>query len=1013
MRIPKLAIDNYQFTIILMIALVLSGIVSFVNMPRTEDPPVSKSGASVIVIYPGATPADLEQLVVDPLEEALNELEDLNQINSKMEDGLAVINAEFMIGTDPDEKYSDVVQKTNSVRNDLPQDILGLDMMKWSVADVNILQLAFVSESANYRTLEKLSDDLKKGLEKVSGVRRVRTWAFPQQEVRVSVYPEKLVQMRIPVNQVIRAIQNANVNIPGGYVDIGTKRFNIHTSGNYKTIDDIRNTIVHTDGSKIVFLKDVADIDFDYEDRNYHARYDGKQAIFLTVNQKERTNIFHIMDDIRPVISQFQETLPENIKLEYVFDQSVSVSDRVNSFVTNLLQGIVLVGVVIFLFLSIRASVIVMLAIPFSILIGIGFVDLSGYGIQQMTIAGMVIALGILVDNAIVVTENISRFLKRGYDGKEAAIQGMNQIAWAIVSATVTTVLAFIPIMMIGDITGDFIRSMPVTVVYTLLASLVIALTLTPYLSTKLLKVEKIQKENRFQRLITYIIESPYRKTLAFALTHRKIVISSALLVLLGSLALFPFIGISFFPKAEKPQFLINIEAPKGTSFDQTNEVALYVESVIREKDKVEHYTTNIGRGNPRIYYNVIEQRENSTFAQLFIQLERYEHEEMNQFVAELRDEFSTYPDARIEIKELEQGPPVEAPIAIKVLGDKLDMLRDISRDIEQIIRETNGTININNPLSTSKTDLHININRDKAAMLGLPLVEIDRIVRMSIAGMPISTYRDPQGKNYNIVVRLPVESKTTLKDFDRIYLASMTGAIVPLKQVASIEFKAGPMQINHHNLERNVTLTADVISGFSVDLVTRDIIAELKKYDWPNGYRDYIGGELESRQESFGGMQKAILIAIISIFGVLVLQFRSFTQPLVVFSAIPLAVIGSVLALFITRYSFSFTAFVGLTSLVGIVVNNSIIMVDYTNKLRDEGKGLLEALKEAGETRFRPIILTTATTIGGLLPLTLRGGTLWAPMGWTIIGGLIVSTFLTLVIVPVLYKVFTVNSES
>ncbi|MBD3289881.1 MMPL family transporter, partial [candidate division KSB1 bacterium] len=661
MRIPKLAIENYQFTIILMMALVLSGIFSFMNMPRTEDPPVSKSGASVIVLYPGATPADMEELVVDPLESALNELEDLNQINSEMEDGLVVIHVEFMIGTDPEEKYSDVVQKTNSVRNELPQDILSLDMVKWSVSDVNILQLAFVSESANYRTLEELSDDLKKDLEKVGGVRRVKTWAFPQQEVRVSIHPEKLAQMRIPLNQVIGAIRSANVNIPGGYVDVGAKRFNIHTSGNYNSVQDIRNTIVHTDGSKVVFLRDVADVDFDYEDRNYYARFNGKKAIFLTLNQKEGTNIFHIMEGIKPEIAEFKKTLPANITLESVFDQSVSVANRVNGFVSNLLQGIVLVGVVIFLSLSIRASIIVMLAIPFSILIGIGFVDLSGYGLQQMTIAGLVIALGILVDNAIVVVENISRFLKQGLPGKEAAVQGMDQIAWAIVSATITTVLAFIPIMMIGDITGDFIRSMPVTVVYTLLASLVVALTLTPYLSTKFLKAEKIQKENRFQRLLTYIIESPYRKTLAFALDHRKIMIGGALLILMGSLALFPFIGISFFPKAEKPQFIINIETPKGTSLDQTNQAALYVESIIRERVEIEQYATNIGRGNPRVYYNIVERRENSTVGQMFVQLKRYDHDEMDRLVSELRDEFSTYPDARIEVKELEQGPPVEA----------------------------------------------------------------------------------------------------------------------------------------------------------------------------------------------------------------------------------------------------------------------------------------------------------------------------------------------------------------
>jgi multidrug efflux pump subunit AcrB len=320
----------------------------------------------------------------------------------------------------------------------------------------------------------------------------------------------------------------------------------------------------------------------------------------------------------------------------------------------------------------------------------------------------------------------------------------------------------------------------------------------------------------------------------------------------------------------------------------------------------------------------------------------------------------------------------------------------------------TRGTININNPLRTSKTDLHVNINRAKAGLLGIPLVDIDRAVRTSIAGIPISNYHDAEGKEYQIVVRLPKKETAILSDFDKIYVSSLTGAQVPLKQVASIEFKATPMLIDHHNMDRNATLTSDVISGYSVDNVTREILDKLDQFRWPKGYQYSVGGELESREESFGGMMQAVLIAIISIFAVLVLQFRSYSQPLIVFSAIPFALVGSVVTLLITGNSFSFTAFVGLTSLIGIVVNNSIILVDYTNQLRSDGTSLKEALIQAGETRFVPIVLTTATTIGGLLPLTLGGGSLWAPMGWTIIGGLIASTLLTLIIVPILYQIFT-----
>jgi multidrug efflux pump subunit AcrB len=504
------------------------------------------------------------------------------------------------------------------------------------------------------------------------------------------------------------------------------------------------------------------------------------------------------------------------------------------------------------------------------------------------------------------------------------------------------------------------------------------------------------------------MIAKTYKPTLHFALSHPRMTVLFIFFIFCFSLFLFQFVGISFFPKAEKPQIVINIDTPEGSSLERTNAAARYVESVIEQREEVKQYATNVGRGNPQIHYNIESRELNVTHSQIFIELTKYDFQLVANLVKELRTEFETYPGTKIEVKELEQGPPVEAPVAIKILGENMDILREIARDVEGIFLATSGTVNINNPQKTTVVDLHIQINRAKAGMLGIPMVEIDRKVRASIAGMPVSTYRDTEGKEYNIVVRLPFEDKPKPEDFSRITVTSITGAHIPLNQIASVTFTSSPKQIDHYNFDRTVTITSDVDLGYSTDRVTRTIIAQLEEYQWPKGYRYYVAGEMESQQESFGGMGRAIIIAMIAIFAVLVLQFRSFAQPVIVFVAIPLAVIGSIFALLITRNTFSFTAFIGLTSLVGIVVNNSIILVDYTNKLRAEGKSIIDSLKEAGETRFVPIILTTATTIGGLLPLTLRGGTMWGPSGWTIIGGLMVSTFLTTVIVPALYLLLT-----
>jgi len=1007
MHLPKLAIENHQFTMVLIILLVLFGTVSFFTMPRSEDPQVSPPGSTVAVIYPGATPADMEELVIEPIEEVINELEDITKLTSSAKDGLAVIAVEFITGSNPDDKYSDVVQKVNSIRNSLPSDILSLEITKWSITDVNILQLALFSDSAGYNSLETEVKRLKKKIERAAGVQKVKIWAYPEQEIRVAIDLEKMAQYRLSLNRAIQAIHSTGQNIPGGSIDAGSKKYNIQTSGSFASIEEIGNIVIYSVQGKIVYLRDIADIRFDYEDETYRARFMDQKAVFLTVSQKRGTNIFDVTDALKEKIKIYSETLPAAINLGIVFDQSESVNARIVGFFSNLMQGLFLVGMVVLIAVGIRVSIIVILVIPVSILIGVGFVDLTGFGLQQMTITGMVIALGLLVDNAIVVTENISRFMRMGYSPVEAAIKGTGQIAWAITSSTATTVLAFIPMMMMGNVTGDFIRSMPVTVVYTLTASLIVSIILTPYLSSKYLKISKSDDERKFRSYLNKFIETTYRRWLDISLKKPIIVITLAIIVFIMSLGLIPLVGVSFFPKAEKPQFIINIDTPEGTSLDKTSSVAFDVENILRKKPDIARFATNIGRGNPRIYYNVMPKHTISTHAQIFVILKQYDVDRFARLISNLREELNNYPGARIEVKEFEQGPPILAPIAIRILGDNLDIIKKISREVEKMISGTPGAINIVNPLATSKTDLFININKEKAAMLGVPLVELDRTVRASIAGLPVSSYRDSQGKEYKIVLRLPFKEKLQIEDLQKVYVTSLSGAQIPLQQLAHMEFRASPIKINHYNLERNVTITADVIGNTSVDKVTRQIISKLDQYAWPRGYRYSVGGEAESREESFGGMAQAILVAVIGIFGVLVLQFRSYKQPLIVFSAIPLAIIGSIVALLITGYSFSFTAFVGITSLSGIVINNSIILVDYTNRLRSEGKDIVSALKEAGETRFVPIVLTTATTVGGLLPLTLGGGTLWAPMGWTIIGGLIVSTLLTLIVVPVLYKTY------
>lgn len=1014
MKLPKIAIDNFQFTAIVFIIAIFAGIGSYLQMPRTENPTMYIPGASVVVIYPGANPVDLEQLVAIKIEEALNELDDIKKINTTILDGIVSIAIEFTFDTDPHDKFDEVVEKVNSIESDLPDEIFSLDVNKWSSTDVAIMQLAFVSENAAYAYMNKKAEELKKQLEQSYGIRKVDILACPEEEVRISIDMEKMAQMHISLSNVINAINSNNANIPGGSINVGGKTFSLKTSGPIDNLRELENVVVGSYQGKIIYLKHIASIDFDYEEQNYKANVDGKRAIFMAVYQKENINIFSIIEGIKPKVKTYAESLGNDIALTTVFDQSIIVDDRIDGFMDNLIQGILLVGIVVLLALGFRSSIIVIIAIPLSIIMGLFVVDMAELGMQQISIAGLVVALGLLVDNSIVMTENINRFLGMGFKPKEAAYKAASQIGWPIVSATATTVLAFVPIIMMPDKAGEFIRSLPVTIIATLIFSLLIALTLTPLVASLILgrkfkkQKEKAKQPNIFERTLKKIIEGPYRRSLSYALKRKGLTLSIAILILIVSGAMFPFVGISFFPKAETPQFNVRVTLPEGSSLEKTENITREVEEILKNTPEVKHYAANIGKGNPRIYYNIFPKQFAKNYAEIYVELYEYDVHTFDELVARLRNQFKEIAGAKVNIKEYEQGTPIAAPIEIYIIGKDVDVLKSIAKDVENMLAASPGAINIDNQLDKIKTDLFFNINKDKASLLGVPIYEIDKTIRMAVNGLAVDEYRDNEGEEYNIVLRMPVEEETKLEDLAKIYVTSMTGKQIPLNQLASLEFKSEPSIITHYNLERNATLTADVEKGFTLDEIMNPVIDELKNYPFPQGYSFYIAGELESRQETFGGLGRAIIIAIIAIFAILVLQFNSLTQPLIIYAAIPFAVIGMIWALLLSGNTFSFTAFIGLISLMGIVINNSIILVDYSNQLRRDGKSLLEAVKLSAETRFTPIILTSLTTIGGLLPLTISGGTMWAPLGWTIIGGLFVSTFLTLIIVPVLYMLLS-----
>ncbi len=1012
MKISEFSVKNYQFTLTMFLGIFALGIYTLFNMPKSEDPEPVFPGFNIVLIYPGATPADLEEQVVDPIETRFNELDDIDKITTDISDGVAVIRIDYEYGIDVDEKYQEVVREVNALEKDFPEEIYRIEINKFSPSDVSILQAAIISETASYAQLKAEAERLQKALEKIPMLKKVDTWGFPEQEIRIELDLDKMSQKGIPMDAVLNILQTENLNIPGGSVNANSKKFNVKTSGSYKSLEEIQNTIIYGAKGQVIYLKDIATVRMDYQQESHITRLNGHRAVFVTAAQKRSQNIFQVRNAILPVLAAFEADLPGNMDFYKVFDQGLSVKDRLVRFAKDF--GIAILLVLITLMpLGIRPSLVVMISIPLSIAIGLTLLSFFGFTLNQLSIVGMIVALGLLVDDSIVVVENIERHLRMGYSRRNAAIIGTKQIGLAVLGTTATLVLAFLPLLFLPGASGDFIRSLPVAVTLTVVASMVVSLTIVPFLTSIVLKEHSNPEGNVIFRAFKTGINASYRPLLRSALRRPWLTLLVSIAIFAGSIAMIPSVGFSLFPASERPMFMINIETPEGTNIYETNRVAGYVENALAEVDLVKYYASNVGRGNPRIYYNVIPSQEAENKAQIFVQLYDVDAEVKENLIDDLRERFRFYPNAKIVVQNFEQGPPQEAPIAIRILGENLDTLRSVAGQIENLIVNTEGTIYVTNPLTTQKTDLKVNINKPKAASLGVPVASIDRAVRMGIAGLEVGTLRNDEGDEFDMLLSLPKDQPAPgLEVFNKLYVNNMNGDAIPLRQVASIEFNTSTNVIRHYNRERFVLITALVQSGYLTSAINAELQQKLADFDFPEGFSYQVAGEVESQEESFAGIGAIILLTVFGLIGVLILEFKTFKSTLIVLSVIPLGIIGAVLMLWLFGETLSFTATIGLIALAGIEVKNSILLVDFTNQLREQGMELNEAIQEAGEIRFVPIVLTTLTAIGGLTPLVLEFSPLYSPLALVIIGGLISSTILSRLVTPVLYKLLPPKIE-
>lgn len=1014
MQLLEFPIRRYQFTLVAFLCLVAMGWFAFNAIPREEDPFFKTPAFSVPVIYPGADPKEIERLIVKPIEDRIAALDDVYKLETTIVDGVSIIFIQFGVNSDADRKYDEVLREVGVVRDGLGGVAANISVRKWSPAYVNIVQFALVSADAPYSELEDTARDLADALKAVAGVRTAETWAFPRRELRVALDLARMAELKISTTQVMNALQSENAAIPAGFIDMGARSFSLKASDSFNDIDEVRDTVVAVSKGQTTRVKDVAEVRWDHAPLSYVGRFNGRRAVFVTAQQQDHQNILETNERIAAAVAAFQRnSLPARIQLEWGFKQADNVAHRLDNLYRDFGIAVALVMITL-LPLGLRAAGIVMIAVPLSLAFGLTVLYFVGYSLNQISIAGFVVALGLLVDDSIVVVENIARHLRQGHSRAQAALLATRQIFEAVLGCTATLVFAFLPLLLLPGDAGKFIRVLPTAIMATVIGSLIVALFIIPFLASRLLKEQGATAGSPLLRKVMAAIHRYYQPALRASLSRPR---TTAVMAIGGSLLLsalaVPVLGSSLFPKADTPRFLIGISTPNGSSFAETRRALDFVETRLSRMPEVKSYFSNLGHGNPQIYYNHIPTEDAANYAEIYVQLHDYNARRTPLMLDALREQLDAYVNARIHVREFTNGIPISAPISVRVLGPDLQVLEKLSHQIEALVKATPGTRDVKNPMRVARTNLRLQVDSAKANLLGVPTVEFDRAVRLAVSGISAGKFRDAEGEQYDIMLRAPVGERATLDTLQQTRVSTVTGQSLPLSQLASLQFETAPILIQRFHRQRAVVIDASAERGENVAKLTAEVVRKLDQFHWPAGYRYELGGEAASSAESFAGIGTAIIVAIFGIFAILVLEFGSFKSTLIVLTVVPLGVLGGLLMLLITGNDISFTASIGFIGLIGIEIKNSILLVDFTNQLRREGVPLDEAIERAGEVRFLPILLTSATAIGGLLPLALENTGIYSPLSWVIIGGLITSTLLARLVTPVMYKLLAPAVEA
>lgn len=1003
MNFTEIAIRRWQLTLVLFALLSALGYSAFSTIPRAVDPHFPLPVVVITAIQPGADAAEMEQTVAKPIEELMQGLEDVKEIVSASNDSSAVIRAEFDWSGDPDRYFNDTVREVTAIRSRLPADLARLDFKKMRTTNASVLQIALVSETASWRRMEKYGRDISEAFSRYTSVREAEVHGLSQPEVTVAVDPARLAELQLPASLVADALRLGGADVASGAVVSGTRRFNVEAGGAFKNLDAIRNLPLRANNGSILRVGDVAKVYWGAEEARTRLFHNGKRAIWITANQKAGTDATKLRDALLEELELQKKTLPPDIDVVMQFDQSRDIATRLRELARDFAIALFLVMFTL-LPLGWRAAAIVMVSIPLSLASGLLAVYAAGFNLSQLVVAGFILSLGLLVDDSIVVIENISRHLRMGKERIQAAIEGTKEIQLAVLGSTGVLIFAFFPMLFLPEGAGQYTRSFIATIIFTVTASLVISLTIIPFLASRMLKRDEDEHGNRLLQWLMRNIDHFYRPLLHKALEAPRKTVWGALAVTIAAFGLVPVLGFSLFPDADASYFRVKIDAEQGTSLDETQRIVRKVSDILAKESTIEVRAENVGRFNPSVFYNSFETVETTTEGEVLAVMDKWHGRESREMVDRLRKQFEEISGARVKLVLFQNGAPINAPVEFRVVGPDLDMLKSLAAKVQAVLHETPGTRDIVNPVANDRIDLDMQIDDAKAALLDIPAGSPRRTIRLALSGERAGTFRDSEGDSYPVTVRLPLDGTQPVSALDSIYLASRSGAPVALGEITDPELVAVPPLIKRRNLERTVEITAQTQEGALPSKVTVDAKARMEKIDLPPGYSIRVGGEAEKINDTFSGFGPVILIALFIIFGILVAEFGEFREALVVAGVIPLGTFGGFLALLVTGNSLSFLAVIGFVALIGIEIKNSILLVDFTTQLRARGLALREAIEQAGEVRFLPVLLTSVTAIGGLLPLAIFGGNLYGPLAIVLIGGLISSTLLSRIVTPAMY---------